>query len=281
MNQNKQLGIVLIVAIIVGGLAGFGGSKLGGSSSSADTGTSYLQQWKTAGEIKVGCADSPPTIVVDAAGNCSGPDLLPLQALAAAMDIKLTTVATSWQNIVTGLQANQYDFAANLDATTKRALAIRYTVPVWSYPGVFVVPADTKWRNSVDLLASGELIATPSGTAQDLALRDVGANTLLLPDYSQALLALMGGKAVAVFADDGMAAEMVKQQPSLKILIPNPPLFVHDVSYGVRADIDEHSLQAVNITIKNMVMAGKIARAFAEAGYLNAEQLMLTDMVLK
>jgi polar amino acid transport system substrate-binding protein len=281
VNQNRQLMTVLILAIVVGGLAGFGGSKLGGGSSGGNTATSYLQKWQSAGEIKVGCADSPPTIVVDAAGGCSGPDLLPLQELADTMKIKFTTVATSWQNIVTGVEANQYDFAADLDATTQRALAIRYTDPVWSYPGVFVVPGDSKWRNSVDLIAANQPIATPQGTAQDLALRDLKASELQLPDYAQCLLALTGGKAVAVFADNGTAEVMVKQQPTLKIIIPNPAIFVHDVAYGVRADIDQHSLQAVNITIKNQVAAGKISRAFAAAGYLDIDQLALTDMVLK
>jgi polar amino acid transport system substrate-binding protein len=280
VNQNRQLMIVLVVAIIVGGLAGFGASKLGGGSSGGATTTSFLQKWQSAG-IKVGCADSPPTIVVGSDGSCSGPDLLPLQELADTMKVKLTTVATSWQNIVTGVEANQYDFAADLDATTQRALAIRYTDPVWSYPAVFVVPGNTKYRNSTDLLASKMPIATASGNAQDLALRDLKANELLLPDYAQSLLALTGGKAVAVFADNGTAEVMVQQQPSLKIIIPNPAIFVHDVSYGVLASIDQHSLQAVNITIKNQVLAGKISRAFAAAGYLDIDQLMLTDMVIK
>jgi len=281
VNQNRQFTIVLVVAVIAGGLAGYGGSKLGGSSSGGATATTYLQKWLSAGEIRVGCADSPPTIVVDASGNCSGPDLLPLQELATAMNIKFVTVATSWQNIVTGLEANQYDFAADLDATTQRALAIRYTHPVWTYPGVFVVPGDTQWRNSVDLLAANKPIATPSGTAQDLALRAIKANELLLPDYAQSLLALTGGKAVAVFADNGTAETMVQAQPSLKIIIPNPAIFVHNVSYGVPAAIDDFSLQAVNITIDNEVMAGTISRAFAAAGYLDIPQLMATNMVLK
>jgi ABC-type amino acid transport substrate-binding protein len=139
----------------------------------------------------------------------------------------------------------------------------------WSYPAVFVVAGDTPYRNSIDLLASNKPIATASGNAQDLALRDLKANELLLPDYAQSLLALTGGKAVAVFADNGTAEVMVKQQPSLKIIVPNP------------SSIDQHSLQAVNITINNEVLAGKISRAFAAAGYLDINQLMLTNMVLK
>lgn len=284
MNQSRQLVIVAVIAIIAGALAGFGSAKATGGGSSAGGGTApgtYLAKWRAAGEIKVGCADSPPTIVVDSSGNCSGPDLLPLQELAQTMNIKLTTVATSWQNIVTGLEANQYDFAADLDATSQRALAIRYTDPVWSYPGVFVVNGNGQYKTSTDLLNSKQPIATPQGTAQDLALRDLKANELLLPDYNQSLLALTGGKAVAVFADNGTAETMVQKQPSLKIIIPDPPIFVHDVSYGVRQDIDDASLQTVNITINNQVMAGKISRAFAAVGYLDIPQLQQSDMVMK
>ena len=124
-------------------------------------------------------------------------------------------------------------------------------------------------RNPVRHCAGTSLFARP------------GPPSSSCPDYSQCLLALTGGKAIAVFADNGTAEDMVKKQPSLKIMIPDPAIFVHDVSYGVRADIDDHSLQTVNITIKNQVMSGKISRAFAAVGYLDIEQLLLTDMVLK
>lgn len=282
MKQSRQLVILLVVALVAGAIAGYAASNLTAASASAGGNAgSYLAKWRAAGEIKVGCADSPPTIVVSSTGQCSGPDLLPLQDLAKALNVKLVTVATSWQNIVTGLEANQYDFAADLDATTQRALAIRYTVPVWNYPGVFVVKPDIQFRNSEALLKSKQPIATPSGTAQDLALRAAGATELLLPDYDQSLLALTGGKAIAVFADNGTAEVMVQKQPTLKIMIPNPPIFVHDVSYGVRQDIDDASLQAVNIAINNMVMSGQISRAFQAAGYLDVAALQQTDMVLK
>lgn len=284
MNQSRQLVATLVIAIVVGAVAGYAAANVSGGSGSSGGGTApgaYLAKWRAAGEIKVGCADSPPTIVVTSAGDCSGPDLLPLQELAQTMNIKLVTVATSWQNIVTGVEANQYDFAADLDATSQRALAIRYTIPVWNYPGVFVVNGNAPYKTSVDLLKSGQPIATPQGTAQDLALRDLKANELLLPDYDQSLLALTGGKAAAVFADNGTAEVMVQKQPTLKIIVPDPPVFVHDVSYGVRHDIDDASLQAVNITINNEVMSGKISRAFAAVGYLDIPQLLQSNMIMK
>ena len=48
-----------------------------------------------------------------------------------------------WSNIVAGLQVDRYDFAANLDATVERSLAIQFTDPVYEYQGVFVTPTTT------------------------------------------------------------------------------------------------------------------------------------------
>lgn len=266
--------IVAVVAFTVGMLSVRSGVKAQTNGSRApDTSAVFLKDIQARGVLRVGCAQSPPTIYQNPDGSWAGPDLLPLQRLADILHVKFETVGTTWQNMVTGLEAGKYDFAADLDATGERALAIRYTVPSWKYPSVFVVPENTPYRTSEALLGANKPIAVPSGTAQDLALRTLNANELRLDDYSHAVLALDSGRAIAMFADNGTAVDFVRKQPSLKIIVPNPTIFVHGVAYGVPASIDEHSLQVIDIVIDNMVDSGEIKRAFAKAGFLNVNQL--------
>lgn len=263
------LSMVALAAVSVCGAAHAATTASGPPSTAAV----FLKQIQQRGVLRVGCAQSPPTIHQLPDGSWTGPDLIPLRKLAEVLHVKFQTVGTTWQNIVTGLEAGKYDFAADLDATAERALAIRYTDSVWKYPGVFIVPENTPYRTSKSLLASNKPIAVPSGTAEDLALRTIHANELRLDNYSDSTLALNSGRAVAVFADIGTAVAFVQKQPHLRVLVPQPTLFVHGVAYGVPATVDEHSLQVINILINNMVESGEIQRAFAEAGFVDVHHL--------
>jgi polar amino acid transport system substrate-binding protein len=277
MNRTNQIVWGAIGVIVIGGLAGFGGAKIGGGGGSASasagplaTPYSFLNQIKSAGKLTVGCATSPPTIDIAANGACTGPDLIPAQQLAKDLNVKFVTVDTTWQNIVTGLEAGKYDFAADLDATGQRALAIQYTSAIWTYPGVFVVPANTPDRTSAAIFASGKSISVAAGSAEDLALEAISPAPpeTKLPDWPHAFLALQSGRVGSEFTDLGDAEVQVKQDPQYKIVVPSPSIFVHNVDYGVPATVDPASLEAIDIIINNAVAAGKIGRAMSAAGYI-------------
>jgi polar amino acid transport system substrate-binding protein len=268
MNRANKIAWGVIGVIVLAGASGFSGAKISGGSSSTSAQTSFLQKIQEAGVLTVGCASSPPTVTQESNGSWTGPDLIPLEQLAADMHVKFEPVSTTWQNMVTGLEAGKYDVAADLDATTTRALAISYTDPVWTYPGVFVVPANSSARTSQAILNAGKPISVAAGSAEDLALEPVNANETKLPDWPHAFLALQSGRVASEFADLGDAEIQVKQDPQFKIVVPNPPLFVHDVGYGVPANIDSHSLQVINIEINNDVASGQIGRAFTATGYI-------------
>ena len=266
--------IMALVAVAVGMLSLHGAVKAQTTNSQApNTAPVFLKQIQDRGVLRVGCAESPPTIYQLPDGSWTGFDLLPLQRLADILHVKFQTIGTTWQNMVTGLEAGKYDFAAALDATGERALAIRYTAPVLKYSSVFVVPENTPYKTSEAILAANKPIAVPEGTAQDLALRTLNANELRLPNFSDDVLALNSGRAIAMFADVGTAVDFARKQTNLKIVVPHPPIFVHSVAYGVPASIDEHSLQVVNIVIDNMVDSGVISRAFTKAGYVDVNHL--------
>ena len=277
MTKPSKIGFLIIGALIAALVAGYFGAKIGnrgGSAAAVDFSTPvWVNKVKAAGQLRVGCADSPPTTVVKPDGTCTGPDLIPMQDLADQLGVKMVTVGTSWQSIVAGLQADRYDVAANLDQTVERGLSIQFTNPSWSYPGVMVLPKNTKLTTVDKIVKSGKPVATAQGTALDAALQAAKIPELRVDTYQNATSAVESGRASAVFTDLGTAVDIVNKRPTFGIVVPDPAIFVHHVAYGVPADTDPRSLQIINIAIDNAVASGSIARAFSDAGYRDQDNL--------
>ena len=285
ITKESKIGFAVIGLLIAALIAGYFGGKFGGGGGSGGGGgvdvskAAWVDKIKSTGELRVGCADSPPTIVVAADGKCSGPDLIPLQDLADQLGVKMTTVGTSWQSIVAGLQADRYDVAADLDQTVERGMSLQFSKPSWNYPGVFLVPKSADMKTTDEIVNSGKPVATSQGTALDAALQAAKIPELRVDTYQNATSAVEAGRASSVFTDLGTAVDIATKRPTFGIVVPRPPIFVHYVAYGLPANIDPRSLQIVNIAVDNAVASGKIDRAFAEAGYRKEDAL--GDMEIK
>lgn len=281
LTKQSRYTFYVVGVLVLAWLAGYFGGKTGSDgdstqtvASSGDAGkAAWVDKIKKAGVLRVGCADAPPTIVVKTDGTCAGPDLIPLESFAAGIGVKVKTVATTWQNIVAGLQADKYDVAADLDQTVERSLAIRFTNPSWSYPGVFLVERGSSYTTSKQILDANKPIATTQGSALDAALQQAKAKELRVDTYQNAAAGVKAGKAIAVFTDLGTAVDMATKDKSVGVVVPDPAIFVHHVAYGVPSGIDARSMDILNVAIDNSVASGEIDRAFAEAGYREADAL--------
>lgn len=271
---------VVIVALVGGYLgAGFrGGSTAEASSSSAPNNGAFIQKIKDQGELRVGVALAPPMTTQQPDGALGGPNLIPLQELAEELGVKLTPVPAEWKNIVAGLQADRYDFAANLDATVERSLAIQFTDAVYEYQGVFVVKTDAPYVTSADVIASGQPIATAQGSAPESALENAGGTLQSIDNYTNAIATVQAGRAVAEFTDLPTAESQAQADPSLKIIVPEPSIYSATANYGVPNTIDPWSLQTVNIAIEKAQDSGRLAKAYADVNYFEIDKLP-TDLV--
>jgi ABC-type amino acid transport substrate-binding protein len=273
-STKKFLAVVGLFVVAAGG--GYFGAGLrggsGGGGGGADNGA-FLESIKDRGELRVGVAIAPPMTVQEANGTLGGPNLVPLQALAEEMDVKLTAVPAEWKNIVAGLQADRYDFAANLDATVERALSIQFTDAVYEYQAVFVVKADSPFNTSDQIRADGGPVGTPQGTAPEKALTDSKIPTMGFDNYSNALAAMKAGRVIAEFADLPTAESQAQADPTVKIVIPDPPIYEASANYGVPASADARSLQAVNIAIQRARQSGELTRAYEAVNYLEIDNL--------
>jgi len=282
-KPSRTLAIVGVIALAL--VAGFGGSYIasaingggGGAASAVATPGSWIKEIQKRGELRAACADSPPTSVVSDDGTCDGPVMLPFKELADALEVKYVPVAATYQNIIAGLQAGKYDIAANLDETTARTLAIRFTADSYVYEGVFLMPRDnaSKYTSADSIFNGSAPIATGQGTSYDQALQlhDLKAQPVLLPTYQEATQAVKAGRADTAFFDVMTAGAYAQDDPSLCILVPEPAVHTMAVTTGVSPNIDEFSLQTVNFAINDSIRQGRFGAAWDESGALSADNI--------
>lgn len=267
---NKRILSVLgVLVLAVGG--GYAGSTLaGGGEQAAAAATNYsaspfLDGIKARGELRVGIAENPPMSGTQADGTLGGPNVVPLRELAKALGVDFTPVAADWSNIVAGLQAGRYDFAADLSPTTERSLAVQFTQNIYTYEQVFVVKADSPYRTADDVIAGGP-IASVTGVAASDALVATGADVLAVDTHANQISALESGRAIAAYLDMASAVNTAKENSNYKIIVPETVIYKAGAGYGVAADADPRSMQTINFAIQNALDSGDFDRALADAG---------------
>jgi polar amino acid transport system substrate-binding protein len=276
MTKTSKIVLAVLGIVVLSLAAGFFGSGFRGTSASASSNSaqgSFIDEIKKRGELRVGVAIAPPMTVQEADGTLGGPNLIPLRELAKQLNVKLVPVAAEWKNIVAGLQANRYDFAANLDYTVERSLAIGFTDPVYQYQGVFVVKADSPFRAAGDLIANGGQITTAQGSAPEKALQGHTSTIMSVDNYANAIQAVNAGRAIAEFTDLPTAESQAQADKALKIVVPTPDIYSASAAYGVPATIDPRSLQIVNIAIERAQKSGELAQAYAKVNYVEIDNL--------
>ncbi|MFF2243789.1 substrate-binding periplasmic protein [Arthrobacter sp. NPDC058130] len=276
MTKTSKVVLAVLAVILVAIAGGYIGSGFRGTSATAATGAaqgSFIDEIKKRGELRVGVAIAPPMTVQQADGTLGGPNLIPLQELAKQLNVKLVPVAAEWKNIVAGLQANRYDFAANLDYTVERSLAIGFTDPVYQYQGVFVVKADSPFATAEDLIANGGQITAAQGSAPEKALQGHTSTIMSVDNYANAISAVQSGRAIAEFTDLPTAESQAQADKTLKIVVPTPDIYSASAAYGVPATIDPRSLQIVNIAIERAQKSGELPQAYAKVNYVELDNL--------
>ncbi|GAB3396988.1 transporter substrate-binding domain-containing protein [Schumannella luteola] len=275
-GRSVLIVIGVIILALLGGYIGAtvrGGGAAAAPGSSAAATTPFLDGIKQRGELRIGIALAPPLTAKLKSGKYGGPNILPLENLAKQLKVKVTTVPAEWGNIVAGLQAGRYDFAAYLDPTVERSMSIRFTDNVLTYQGVLVVPANSPYSTAEQILSSGQPIASAQGSAVGSGAKAAGYTVTDLPDYTGALTAVKAGRAAAEATDSPTAVGQAQADPDVKIIVPDPIFYQSGAAYGVPANIDERSLQVINIAIATTQNSGELKKAFTEVGYLEIDNL--------
>jgi polar amino acid transport system substrate-binding protein len=275
MTKTSKIVLAILAVILVSIAGGYIGSGFRGTSANAAAAAqgSFIDDIKKRGELRVGVAIAPPMTVQEADGTLGGPNLIPLKELAKQLGVKLVPVPAEWKNIVAGLQANRYDFAANLDYTVERSLAIGFTDPVYQYQGVFVVKADSPFKTAEDIIKNGGQITAAQGSAPEKALQGHTSTIMSVDNYANAISSVNAGRAIAEFTDLPTAESQALADKSLKIVVPTPDIYSASAAYGVPSTIDPRSLQIVNIAIERAQKSGELTQAYAKVNYVEIDNL--------
>lgn len=276
MTKTSKVVLAILAVILVSIAGGYIGSGFRGNSANASTSAAqgtFIDEIKKRGELRVGVAIAPPMTVQEADGTLGGPNLIPLRELAKQLGVKLVPVPAEWKNIVAGLQANRYDFAANLDYTVERSLAIGFTDPVYQYQGVFVVKANSPFKTAEEIIKNGGQITAAQGSAPEKALQGHTSKIMSVDNYANAISSVNAGRAIAEFTDLPTAESQAQADKSLKIVVPTLDIYSASAAYGVPATIDPRSLQIVNIAIERAQKSGELTQAYEKVNYVEIDNL--------
>jgi polar amino acid transport system substrate-binding protein len=232
-NWQRRAAIGLGVA---GAAVVLGGGRAG---AAADSTWDRIRGSKA---LRIGVTSGEPWFYKDpASGAWSGIGYAAGEAIAAALDVKLVPVETSWGTAVAGLQADQFDVMFVLDATPQRALAVDFPVqPFFYYAQGLLVRDGLAAARWAELDRPEVRVAVTLGTApdRDVTSRLPHAHIERFPSNDQAILAFQSGHVDAVCL---YHPALVLQQHRVgmgKVLLP-APIRASTTSAGVRREADK------------------------------------------
>lgn len=237
------------------------------TAAHADEGNGYWQEVQKKGVLKCGAASAPPYILRDPkTSEYSGIFVDLCRQFGAELGVKVEIVDTNWDNMVAGLQSGRWDMSMALNRTPKRALAVTYSDPVWSFQISAVYDKSnpkfaTPPQALQDIDKSDVTVAVVSGTAIDAAASPKlkQAQIMRLPDVDAARLAISSRRADILIEDaDTNAILAATNKERWAVLLPNPPIAKQGIAFAVRRDAKLSDMQVLDIFVQNKQATGEI-----------------------
>ena len=197
----------------------------------------YLQEG-----IKLGFQPNPGNAADPAPGTPSGwnTDIV-LEALKRVGISKYEFVAGPWETMVPGLQSSRFDMLmSDVHVTAQRVQIIDFTIPVYWYGDVLVVPKGNpaNVHSWADLAGKRVGVVRGYNYADMLAKRtDLGA-LVQYPDDFSAVTDTASARVDALIAGDANFVALKRKNPDLQVDVVNDYLPQSDASdwtrYGIR-----------------------------------------------
>jgi len=266
-----------------------------GTGTSASTGTtgsggtiSVPASIKSKGTLTVAsdATYAPNEFIASDGHTVVGMDADLMNALGAAMGLKVKIVNETFDSIIPGLAAGKYDVGASSFTDTK---AREKTVDFVDY---FVAGESfyTKASGGADISGiadiCGKTVAVEKGTTEESDAQAQGAkckkagkagvNVLSFPDQNGANLALSSGRAQLGFADSPVAAYQVKKSNGqFKLVGPS----IENAPYGLAVPKNSGLAQPMLEALKQLMSNGKykaiLTKWGIQAGAIPAAQVKI------
>jgi polar amino acid transport system substrate-binding protein len=219
---------------------------------------------KDAGVLRAAVAESLPMQFKDPkTGQWEGYNVDMAKDLAEVLGVKLELVDATWQTLIPGLMAKQYDIVmVDMWATPERAQTVVFTNPYNLYGWAVMIRSDlaaTKWE---DLNTSGTTISVLSGTADEQTAKrffpKANVHGLVSENVNAPRMEVANGRTDAHVTDLLNIKIFMSQNPNAKVKLLQPERIMNPtgLAYAIRPG-DYHFLNFLNTWIASRRDGGK------------------------
>jgi polar amino acid transport system substrate-binding protein len=233
---------------------------------------------KRAGGARIAIASVPPYAYLQPNGTPQGYLIDVSSAVAQAYGVpKLTATVTTWDAMIPGLQARQFDFVpAGLNITSERCKVVLFTAPVTvQHDALYVMRGNPRRLSGYASAASSSEVkmAVLAGSTQEAFARKQGVNEnqlVMVPDTQAGIAAVTGGRADA-FAIGQFSIPNPDQKGVEIVVDAASPL--SGIGIAFRKE-DQQARQAFNEKLDEMRLNGTLEQLYAKKyGFTNWDVL--------
>ena len=270
MVRFRKIAALSVLVVILGSVA-----ACSSSTSNASGPKSLLADIKSRGELRVGFASAQPWQSKNATtGAWEGVYVDVMANWATTLGVKFTPVDTTWDNMISGLQAGQYDIASSLNARPKRSIVVSFSNALQSDIGSFSVAGASGITTFAQLNVASTTVCVQQGAAEDLSL--TAANLKLqiqrLADQSSCRLALTSGRATAFFDDWNGNGPFAKANDGVKLIFPPTPFVNEGIGYAINFGYGYEDIAAINNQLVYFNGSGLLAQSLQKWGAIDPVQ---------
>lgn len=251
-------------------------------SGQAQTPPGLVKSMTQAGTAKVAIAATPPYAYLAPSGEAQGYLIEVSNEVLKALGIpKLQAIMTTWDAMIPGLQAKQYDFLpGGMNITAARCQVVAFTVPVTAQQdALYVKPGNPRKLEGYASVAQspGVQVAVLAGSSQEnFALkRQIPPGQLVrVPDIQAGIAAVTGGRADAFIVGQFSVTEPAKKGVEVIVDKTSPPV---GIALAFRKE-DAPTRDAFDARINAMKADGTLKKLYADKyGFNNWELLARTN----
>jgi polar amino acid transport system substrate-binding protein len=247
-----------------------------------------VKAWKQAGMAKVAIASTPPYASLAPSGDPQGYLIEVSQEVLKALGVpKLAAVVTTWDAMIPGLQARQYDFLpGGLNITAARCQVVAFTVPVTAQQdALYLKPGNPKkLAGYASFVSSADThLAVLAGSSQEayaLKQKIPSGQLVRVPDIQAGIAAVTGGRADAFVAGQFSVSEPEKKGVERVVDTTSPAV---GIAFAFRKD-DAATRDAFDARIAALKADGKMKSLYVDKYGFNNWDLLArinkaTDLV--
>ena len=217
-----------------------------------------LADIKKAGKLVVATSPDFPPFENLEGGKVVGIEVEIMEEICKKLGVELKIEQINFDAVLTGVQSGKYDCGmSGISVTPKREKNTLFTTPYCLAAQCIVVKADSAIASKADL--TGKKISVQTGTTAAEFCSGEGYTLSQFEANQDAKLALTQGKVDAWVVDDLTAAELCKDDATVKILdeaMTTEP-YAFAFAFG-----SEDLVAEINKTLEAMIADGSIAALF-------------------